>query len=434
MSSISTEIKLMNKTSSHININEGFHAMAKPSGADCNLDCEYCFYLEKDALYPSETKRRMSEEVLASYVRNYIESHSEKAEVVFTWQGGEPTLMGLEFYRRASELQREYAAGRTIRNTFQTNGLLIDAQWCAFFLENKWLIGLSLDGPADIHDEYRVTQGGYPSHALVLRALKLLQQYRVSYNVLACVNRRSAREPRRVYDFLRSQGVEFLQFIPVVERLPSVEDREVGLTLKSPSGKVLLPALPEVDTAVTDWSVLSAEYGDFLNTIFDVWIQRDVGRMHVMNFEWALANFMGRPGAACHHQPTCGKAVVVEHTGDVYACDHYVYPDYLLGNLTKMPLGEMLALPAQQQFGSDKLESLPAQCRNCKMLKGCWGGCPKHRFSSTRDGEHGLNYLCAGYYSFFGHAAPYLRALAELIASGRPASDITKAKLLIVKQ
>jgi uncharacterized protein len=407
-----------------------FHAMAKPSGSDCNLDCAYCFYLEKESLYPGARKRRMPDDVLAAYVRNYIESHPEGSEVVFTWQGGEPTLLGLDFYRRAVALQQRFRAGRSISNSFQTNGLLLDEAWCAFFAGHDFLVGLSLDGPADIHDRYRVSAGGQPTHALVMRALARLQAHGVRYNVLACVNRRSAAEPLRVYAFLREHGVRHIQFIPVVERLPGAADQAIGLTLHGPGGKVLAQALPEAAGSVTQWSVLPADYGDFLNAIFDAWVRRDVGEIHVMNFEWALANYMGEPGAACHHQPTCGRAVVVEHNGDVYACDHYVYPAYRLGNLSASSLADMVESTAQHAFGQDKLRTLPAQCRECKMLRGCWGGCPKHRFTATRDGEPGLNYLCAGYYRFFGHVAPYLRAMSALIRGGRPASDIVGAVVL----
>ncbi|UIF89950.1 anaerobic sulfatase maturase [Cupriavidus sp. UYPR2.512] len=404
--------------------------MAKPSGSDCNLDCAYCFYLEKASLYPGERKRRMQDDVLAAYVRDYIASHLPGSEVAFTWQGGEPTLLGLDFYRRAVELQQRFGAGRTITNSFQTNGLLLDDAWCAFFARHDFLIGLSLDGPADIHDAYRVTAGGQPSHALVLRALGKLQAHGVRFNVLACVNRRSAREPLLVYEFMRTHGVRHIQFIPVVERLPAAADSAIGLTLHAPGGKVLAPALPGAAASLTEWSVLPADYGNFLNAIFDAWVRRDVGTVHVMNFEWALANYMGEPGAACHHQPTCGRAVVVEHNGDVYACDHYVYPAHRLGNLSAASLADMVESAAQHAFGQDKLRSLPAQCRTCKMLKGCWGGCPKHRFTATRDGEAGLNYLCEGYYGFFSHVAPYLRALSDLIRGGRPASDIMRAVVL----
>jgi uncharacterized protein len=410
----------------------GFHAMAKPSGSDCNLDCEYCFYLEKEALYPSE-KRRMNDKVLGDYVRGYIAAQPPGHEVAFTWQGGEPTLLGLDFYRRAVSLQRQFGEGRTITNSFQTNGLLLDDEWCRFFAEEDFLIGLSLDGPADIHDEYRITKGGKPSHALVVRALEQLKARGVRYNVLACVNRRSSREPLRVYQYFRSLGVEYVQFIPIVERQPDAASQAIGLTLHGPGGKVLSKALPNATERLTDWSVLPADYGNFLNAIFDVWIRRDVGRCYVMNFEWALANYMGEPGAACHHQPTCGNAVVVEHNGDVYACDHFVYPAFRLGNLSDAPLASMLDSPQQETFGTNKLTTLPDQCRQCDMLRGCWGGCPKHRFAVTRDGEAGLNFLCDGYYSFFSHVAPYLRVLSDLIRAGRPPSDIVKATLLKVQ-
>ncbi|KND61370.1 putative arylsulfatase regulatory protein [Candidatus Burkholderia verschuerenii] len=371
--------------------NAGFHAMAKPSGPDCNLDCAYCFYLEKAALYRDEARHRMSDDTLDAYVRQYIEATPADHEVVFTWQGGEPTLLGLEFYERAVRLQQRHGAGRRIANSFQTNGLLIDETWCAFFKEHDFLIGLSLDGPAEIHDEYRVTVGGRPSHALVMRALRLFQSHGVRYNVLACVNRRSAQAPLEVYRFLRDNGVEYVQFIPVVERLPASRERGIGLTLRAPDGKVLAAAAPAIDGEVTEWSVRPEDYGTFLSAIVDELVRHDVGTMHVMNIEWALANFMGRPGASCHHQPTCGKAVVVEHNGDVYACDHYVYPDYRLGNLGTDDLTSMMALPQQTRFGQDKFDTLPAQCRRCSMLKGCWGGCPKHRFAMSEDGEAGLN-------------------------------------------
>jgi uncharacterized protein len=415
---------------SAINDQAGFHAMAKPSGPDCNLDCDYCFYLEKASIYREQARHRMSEGVLEAYVRQYIAATPAGNEVVFTWQGGEPTLLGIEFYRHAVELQRRYGEGRPISNSFQTNGLLIDEAWCAFFREHDFLIGLSLDGPAEIHDEYRVTKGGQPTHALVMRALQLLQSHDVRHNVLACVNRRSSQRPQEVYGFLLDSGVEYVQFIPVVERLPDTRDREIGLTLRSPNGTVVSAALPPPEAEVTDWSTRAEDYGTFLVAIFDEWVKRDVGKIYVMNFEWALANFMGRPGASCHHQPTCGKAVVVEHNGDVFACDHYVYPNYRLGNLSEGELSAMMELPLQQRFGQDKLDTLPQQCRRCNMVKGCWGGCPKHRFIRSEDGEAGLNYLCAGYYHFFSHSVPWLKALSQIIQSGKPASDILNMKIV----
>lgn len=412
----------------------GFHAMAKPGGSECNLDCTYCFYLEKAALYRESGRPRMSDDVLESYVRQYIAATPHDNEVAFTWQGGEPTLCGLAFYERAIRLQQQYGAGRHITNSFQTNGLLVDEAWCAFFKRHDFLIGLSLDGPEHIHDAYRVTAGGRPSHALVMRALRLLQASGVRYNILACVNHQSAQAPLEVYRFLRDAGAEFIQFIPVVERLPEAREHESGLTLRSPGGKVLSAALPQANASVTDWSVRPEHYGTFLASIFDEWVKRDVGKVYVMNFEWALANYMGKPGASCHHRPTCGRAVVVEHNGDTYACDHYVYPEYRLGNLGTHDLRSMIDSAPQQRFGADKLDTLPQQCRRCNMVKGCWGGCPKHRFVQSDDGEPGLNYLCKGYHHFFSHSVPWLKALSQIVGSGRPASDILHTTLLFFDQ
>ena len=402
-----------------------FHAMAKPSGSDCNLRCAYCFYLEKAALYPREKRRRMSDAVLEAYVRGYIASIPEDAEVAFTWQGGEPTLLGLDFYRRAVALQKRYGGRRWISNSFQTNGLLLDKAWCSFFKEHDFLIGLSLDGPQGIHDEYRLTAGGGPTHARVMRSFDLLRQHGVRCNALACVNRKSSREPLLVYEFLRNSGADHIQFLPVVERPPDSAAAGSGLKLRGPGQNA-----PDEESQVTDWSVLPEDYGRFLTRIFDRWISRDVGSVFVMNFEWALANFMNRPGTVCHHQPTCGRSVIVEHNGDVYACDHYVYPSYRLGNVLEQPFAAMVDAPGQEEFGKSKFSALTAQCKTCKMLRGCWGGCPKHRFATAEDGEEGLSYLCKGYHHFFGHVAPYLKAMSDLISAGRPAGDILDAVLV----
>ncbi|SBW10444.1 regulator of arylsulfatase activity [uncultured delta proteobacterium] len=400
-----------------------FHAMAKPGGARCNLRCAYCFYLEKSALHAPPSPA-MSDEVLEAYVRGYIGSIRDDGEVAFTWQGGEPTLAGQDFYRRAVALQQRYGQGRTITNSFQTNGVLLDDSWCAFLARHNFLVGLSLDGPADIHDRYRPTAGGQPSHALVMRGLRLLQKHGVRHNVLACVNRRSAREPLRVYEFLREAGVSFIQFIPIVERLAGQREGVHGLTLHGPGIGA------DEQGTVTEWSVLPEDYGTFLTSIFDVWRKRDVGKIFVMNVEWALANLLGRPGGVCHHMPACGRSVVVEHTGDVYACDHYVYPEHRLGNILEHSFAAMVDSERQERFGRDKLERLPQTCRSCTMLKGCWGGCPKHRFIVS--GGEAVNYLCAGYRRFFGHIVPYLRAMAKIMADGRPASDIMDMNLVFV--
>jgi len=402
-----------------------FHAMAKPSGSECNLHCAYCFYLEKHALYASRPTLRMDDATLEAYVRHYIAASEPGSEVAFTWQGGEPTLLGLDFYRRAVTLQKQHAAGRRISNSFQTNGVLLDDEWCAFLAEHGFLVGLSLDGPAEIHNQYRVTKGGRPTHKLVMRALVLLQKHRVEYNVLACVNHTSVDEPLRVYDFLCEAGVEFIQFIPVVERLADASAVRSGLTLHAPG---------EMKGALTPWSVRPQAYGDFLVAVFDRWVQRDVGRVFVMNIEWAFASFVGAPGTVCHHQPTCGRSLAVEHNGDVYACDHYVYPEYRLGNLHDDTFASMVDSPMQERFGKEKFSTLPTQCRECKVLKACWGGCPKHRFTQTASGDAGLNYLCAGFQHYFRHLPPYLKAMAELMASGRPASDIMRASLVNVSR
>ncbi len=404
-----------------------FHAMAKPSGPDCNLHCAYCFYLEKKALYPAEAPRRMSLDTLEAYVRNYIASHPLGATVTFAWQGGEPTLMSLAFYEKAVELQRRYGGHHLIANTFQTNGLLIDDNWAAFFAKHDFLVGLSLDGPADVHDRYRLAESKKPSHALVMRALGCLKRHRVRFNVLACINRHSANEGRRVYQFFLQNGVQFIQFIPVIEREPSAPGRDAGLALHGPGGAMLADAPPGTPERLTDWSVRPEGYSRFLKTIFDRWVRHDVGNVFVMNFEWALANFMGEPGAGCHHRPVCGTAVVVEHNGDVFSCDHYVYPEYRLGNLKVDRLDRLLSLPAQQRFGQAKYASLPTKCRECRVLRNCWGGCPKHRFTAAEDGEPGLNYLCAGYYDFFTHATPYFEVLAHMLRNDQPAGNVPRA-------
>lgn len=382
-----------------------FHAMAKPSGADCNLNCRYCFYLEKRNLYPSDGPRRMSRATLERYVRHYIDAIPDDREVAFTWQGGEPALMGLDFYRHAVTLQLRHGRGRRISNSFQTNGTLLDDAWCEFLRRHNFLVGLSLDGPADIHDAFRRTAGGEPTHDRVLRALGLLQDHGVQYNTLSCVNSLSAREPARVYGFLRDNGVRFMQFLPVVEREP--------------------------DGRVTEWSVPPRDYGRFLTGVWDIWVGRDVGQVFVMNFEAALAAFSGRPGGVCHHQATCGRSVVVEHNGDVYACDHYVYPEYRLGNIHRQSFAAMLDAAGQERFGRDKHDLLHEECRRCRVLKGCRGGCPRHRFVTDGPGQPGRNYLCNGLRRYFEHIAPQLRVMAMLIDSGRPAADVMTARIVL---
>lgn len=394
-----------------------FHVMAKPSGSVCNLNCSYCFYLEKEVYY--QQHNIMSDNVLETYVRSYIESTYPEDEVAFTWQGGEPALAGLEFYQKAVSLQDKYGAGRKISNSFQTNGILLNDAWCQFFSDNDFLIGLSLEGPAAIHDKYRLTKSGKPTHHRVMRALALLQKHKVKYNVLTCVNRHSAQYPLEIYHFLRDAGVEFIQFIPVVERLADDDALQAGLKLHAPGGD---------GSRVTPWTVLPADYGHFLISVFEEWRKRDVGSIFVMNIEWAFARFINAPGAVCHHQPTCGRSVIVEHNGDIYACDHYVYPQHRLGNIMGATLAEMIDSAGQVKFGTDKYHSLPRQCRQCRVLQACQGGCPKHRFMRSKEGEPGLNYLCDGFQLYFNHLPRWLKAMTDLIASGRPASDIMIAQ------
>jgi uncharacterized protein len=376
--------------------------MAKPVGADCNLRCDYCYYLEKNALYPTEKPRCMDCTTLESYVRSYIECNPRGSVVSFVWQGGEPCLAGIDFYRKAVELQRRYGTGKVISNSFQTNGVLLDDAFCRFLKKNNFFVGLSLDGPANVHDEHRKTMEGEPTHHLVMRALRLLQKHGIEYNILACVNRCNSAKPYRVYEFFKDAGVKFIQFQPVVERDASGD--------------------------VTEWSVSPEGYGRFLSDIFDIWVTNDVGKIFVMNFEWALANYMGKPGAACHHRPTCGRSVIVEHNGDVYSCDRYVLPENLLGNVNETPLSRMLDSCEQEKFGTSKYENLPKSCRKCPVFNGCFGGCKRHRFVTGDGGD--LNYLCSGLRGFFTHITPQMQIMKRLIDAGSSVDRIMDMQII----
>jgi uncharacterized protein len=401
--------------------------MAKPIGPACNLRCSYCFYLEKEALLDSGD-HRMSDEVLDAYTRKYIESQPGDQPVAFHWQGGEPTLIGLDFYRRAVELQDRYASGRRITNTIQTNGTLLDDDWGRFLSKGKWMVGLSLDGPKEIHDTYRPDTRGEGSHEAVMRGLDVLQRHRVDYNVLASVTPMSTERPLEVYDFLTQNGVKFVQFMPIVERLPDKAAEALGLQLAV--GMRSGEAVPDV--RMTPWSVVPEAYGEFLCSIFDRWVRNDVGSVTVMNFEWALANQMGRPAGVCQWMPCCGRSPIIEYNGDLFACDHYMYPEYKLGNVLDDDLQAMMQSPEQVQFGQDKLETLPEYCRKCSVGPLCWGECPKRRFAQTPDGQPGLNYLCAGYKMFFEHATPHLMGISKLINTGQRASGIMDADLVFM--
>lgn len=393
--------------------------MAKPSGPDCNLNCTYCFYLEKEVFFNKTAKHRMSDEVLEAYIRQYCESQNTP-EVHFAWQGGEPTLAGVEFFEKAVALQRRYAAGRPVQNSLQTNGILINNDWCRLLARENFLVGLSLDGPRHIHDRFRVDRGGKPTFDRVMKALKLMKSHRVEFNSLTCLTRQSAPHALEIYRFLKKSGVKFMQFIPIIERMPDDAAARLGLKLGLPPD---LTADHE-DDRVTPWTVRPEQFADFQIAIFDEWVRHDVGSYFVQLFDVALNTFMGMPAPLCFFAERCGDAMILEHNGDLYACDHFVYPEYRRGNILTAPMAEMARSEAQRKFGSDKFDRLPAYCRNCDVFFVCHGECPKHRFIQTPDGEPGLNWLCEGYKKFFHHAAPYMQQMAALLRAGRPAADI----------
>ena len=387
-----------------------FHLLTKPAGAICNLDCKYCFYLEKEKLYPGEKSWRMSEEVLEEYVRQYIHSQPSP-EIYFAWQGGEPTLLGVEFFRKVVALQNKLSDGKTIFNAIQTNGTLLDDEWCEFLVANKFLVGLSIDGPAELHDKYRVDKQQQPTFDKVMRGLECLKRHKVDFNTLTVVNRENSQQPLEVYRFLKNIGSQFLQFIPLVERAAPVEMKIAGFDFASPP----LPGEKENFYAVTPWSVEAEQYGNFLCAIFDEWVRRDVGKTFVQLFDVALGNWMGLGSTLCVFAEKCGAALAIEYNGDLYSCDHYVYPRHKLGNVMNNSLGAMVNSPQQIKFGNDKSDSLPKFCRECEVRFACNGECPKHRFIQTPDGEGGLNYLCAAYKKFFKHVDPYMKTMAQLL-------------------
>jgi len=396
-----------------------FHVMTKPVGPICNLNCTYCFYLEKEKLFGSTEQFRMSDEVLEAYIRQYIEQQ-QVPEISFAWQGGEPTLLGVDFFRKVVKLQQQYANGKTITNAIQTNGTLLDDAWGQFLKEHQFLVGLSVDGPPDLHDAYRVDKRDRPSSERVLKGLEVLQRHQVDYNTLTVVNRKNSLEPERVYHYLKDLGSTFLQFIPLVERSADAVAKNLGLDLSLP------PDLhqKERNRMVTDWSVRPEQYGQFLVSIYNEWVRRDVGQTYVQFFDVALGNWIGQTGALCVFSPTCGTAMALEHNGDLFSCDHYVYPKYKLGNILNQSIGEMVASPAQRKFGQDKLSALPKFCRDCSVRFACHGECPKHRFLRTPEGEPGLNYLCAGYKRVFKHMQPTMDIMAQLLRQGRAPAEI----------
>ncbi len=401
---------------------QGLHVVAKPIGPVCNLDCQYCFYLEKQALFPAGEQYRMTDRVLSAFIAGYVASQPTPV-VEFVWQGGEPTLLGMDFFKRVVELQRPFVKRKTITNSLQTNGTLITDEWCRFLKRHNFMVGISLDGPQEIHDRYRRDRKGSVTFDRVMRGLRLLQKHKVEYNVLACVAHETAAKPLEVYRFFRDAGVEFVQFTPIVERPTDAQSTGQGLRLAKPA------ALDRVDeqAEVTPWSVGPEAYGDFLIGVFEEWIRHDVGKVFVMNFEWALNAWIGNASPVCVHAKQCGRSIVIEHNGDVYACDHCVYPQYRLGNVLTDALPRMVEKSLVSDFGLVKKTALPRWCRECDVLAACRGGCPKHRFLSTYDGEPGLHYLCAGYRKFFLHIRKYLHIMAQLLENGLPVGLVMEA-------
>ena len=391
------------------------YVMPKPVSSMCNLSCRYCYYLEKANLYRNEDKAgrfTMSEDLLERFIRDYIESQT-MPQVLFSWHGGEALMRPLSFYKRVVELQKRYARGVQIDNSIQTNGTLLTDEWCEFFRENGWLVGVSIDGPQEFHDEYRRNKMGQPSFRKVMQGINLLNKHGVEWNALAVVNDFNADYPLDFYNFFKEIDCRYIQFTPIVERLYPHKD---GRHLASPmdNGKVSL----------ADFSVSPEQWGEFLVTLFDEWVKEDVGKYFIQLFDATLANWVGQQPGVCTMARTCGHAGVMEYNGDVYSCDHFVFPEYKLGNIRTHTLVEMMYGERQQQFGMDKYAKLPAQCKNCEFLFACNGECPKNRFAFTADGEPGLNYLCSGYKRYFRHVAPYMDFMKQELEAGRPPANV----------
>jgi len=399
-----------------------FHLLAKPSGSTCNIDCTYCFFLSKEALYPND-KHRMSDATLEAYIRQLLESH-RTPEVIVAWQGGEPTLMRLDFFRRAVEVVEKYRRPeQVVQHTFQTNGLLLDDDWCAFFKQHNFLVGLSVDGPRELHDTYRLDRRGQGTFALVMRGWQALRRHGVEFNILCTVNAANEKHGRAVYRFFRDElGAKWLQFIPIVERAnaETLQIANQGWS-ERPGQKRLL--YTQTGNLVTERTVGSEQYGRFLVDIFEEWVRHDIGRVYVQMFDVTLESYFGTH-KLCIHAPSCGFGPALEANGDLYSCDHFVEPKYRLGNIHETHMQAMVASAAQRKFGQDKFDTLTAQCRGCKVRQLCNGGCPKDRFALSRDGEPGQNYLCAGLELFYTHTAPAMRTMAQLLQRNRPPSEL----------
>ena len=390
------------------------YVMLKPAGAHCNLACKYCYYLEKNKLYPTAQRHLMSDEMLEQFTREYIDVQTMN-QVLFTWHGGEPLLRSIDFYRKALSLQQKYAGGRRIDNVIQTNGTLLTDEWCEFFAQNHWLVGISIDGPQPDHDHYRLTAAGKPSWKKVMQGIKLLKKHGVEWNAMAVVNAYNANHPLEFYRFFKENGCQFLQFTPIVERLTRHED-----------GRTLASLADKDEISLSEASVAPEQWGYFLCAIFDEWVRKDVGKIFVEIFDCTLANWMGISPGICAYSKECGHAGVMEHNGDVYSCDHFVFPEYKLGNIRDHSLIDMLYGEQQQEFSRLKHSSLPRQCKECDMEFACHGECPKNRFMKDKYGDSGLNYLCPGYYHYYQHVAPYMDYMKQELMAQRPPSNIMK--------
>lgn len=389
-----------------------FSTMVKPAGSLCNLDCHYCYYLDKSLQYDGR-QPLMSLELLERFTRQYIEAN-EVPVVTFLWHGGEPLMQGVDFYKKALELQNRYSAGKKIENVLQTNGTLLNEEWCKFFAKNHFLIGISIDGPKDIHDAFRLNKAGKPSFEKVMNGIALLKRYKVEFNTLSVVNRLSEGRGGEVYQFLKSIGSQYMQFLPAVEHIVEIPGRKRA---------VIVP--PDHKGAqMAPWSVSAEGYGRFLNDIFDIWVRNDVGQYFVQIFDSTLAQYCGvRPGL-CSMNETCGEALIVEHNGDVYPCDHFVYPEYKLGNISEKSLREIYLGQKRFDFGMDKRSTLPRECLNCEYYTLCRGECPKHRFEPVSTGEGKRNTLCEGFKLYFKHTQPYMKYMRDLLVAGKPAFNV----------
>jgi len=405
----------MKKTIAFNPLSTPTYVMAKPNGSSCNLDCSYCYYLEKARLYENRKNLQMSDEILEKYIESYIQAQPVP-EVLFTWHGGETLLRDISFYRRALMFQKKYGRGRNIDNSLQTNGTLLTDEWCKFFKDNNFLIGISIDGPEHCHDHYRRNKAGKDTFKQVMRGIELLKKHRVEFNTLSVINDYNVNYPLEIYNFFKDIGTTYMQFTPIVEKI--TQSRSDGLSLLPPD------SVGSDDAVLAPWTVDAKKFGEFYITIFDEWVKKDVGKYYIQLFDAALAGTVGAIPGVCIFGETCGHATVMEFNGDIYACDHYVFPEYQIGNIKTHTIYEMVFSQKQLRFGADKRDTLPTQCRQCEFKKLCNGECPKNRIIKTSIGESGLNYLCEGYYAFWKHSQPYLEFMANELFFKRAPSNV----------